>query len=285
MRFGISTHLYHDERLTRDHLAEIAAHGFEWIELFATRSHFDYHDDAAIAALGTWLAETGLSLHGVHAPVMASYSNGEWGRAFSIAAGAAPERDEAIAEIDRSLDVMRRLGGRFLVVHLGLPGTHPSASRDTREAGRRSLEQVHALAEAANVRLALEVIPNGFSAPAALAALLEEDLDLPGAGICLDFGHAFLLGDLTDAIETVSGLVLTTHVHDNRGKKDEHLVPFEGAIDWPGALTATLKIGYEDTMMLEVGRTAPSADVLARSRRACDRFERLTAVQPLNLEP
>ena len=51
MRFGISTHLYHDRRLEREHLAQIAGYGFEAIELFATRSHFDYHDDAAIARL------------------------------------------------------------------------------------------------------------------------------------------------------------------------------------------------------------------------------------------
>ena len=49
MRFGISTHIYHDRRLGREHLAEIAGYGFDSIELFATRSHFDYRDEAAIA--------------------------------------------------------------------------------------------------------------------------------------------------------------------------------------------------------------------------------------------
>ena len=33
MRFGISTHLYHDRRLERGHLAQIAGYGFEAIEL------------------------------------------------------------------------------------------------------------------------------------------------------------------------------------------------------------------------------------------------------------
>jgi sugar phosphate isomerase/epimerase len=56
MQFGISTHLFHTERLTRDHLAQIADHGFEAVEVFATRSHFDYRDPAAIAQLATWLA-------------------------------------------------------------------------------------------------------------------------------------------------------------------------------------------------------------------------------------
>ena len=49
--FGISTHLYVRERLDRDHLVEIAAHGFEAIELFALREHFDYRDRRAAVAL------------------------------------------------------------------------------------------------------------------------------------------------------------------------------------------------------------------------------------------
>ena len=52
MRFGISTHLYHDRRLEREHLAQIAGYGFEAIELFATRSHFDYRDAAAVDRAG-----------------------------------------------------------------------------------------------------------------------------------------------------------------------------------------------------------------------------------------
>jgi len=57
MRFGISTHLYHDATLSREHLATIAAHEFEAIELFATRTHVDYHDAHAVAQLGGWLRE------------------------------------------------------------------------------------------------------------------------------------------------------------------------------------------------------------------------------------
>src|SRR3712207_4343399 len=69
MQFGISTHLYHDQRLSREHLGQIAGYGFESIELFATRSHFDYADPAAIARLAEWLRETRLALHGIHAPI------------------------------------------------------------------------------------------------------------------------------------------------------------------------------------------------------------------------
>ena len=40
---------------------------------------------------------------------------------------------------------------------------------------------------------------------------------------------------LVEAIETVSEHLVTTHVHDNHGRTDDHLVPFEGSIDWPSA--------------------------------------------------
>ena len=50
-QYGISTHLYHNQRLSRDHLVEIAAHGFETVEVFATRTHFDYHNPASVADL------------------------------------------------------------------------------------------------------------------------------------------------------------------------------------------------------------------------------------------
>ena len=91
MRFGISTHLFHDAPLDRAHLQAVADRGFDCVELFATRTHFDYHDEAAAARLGEWLRETGLTLHSVHAPITDSLVKGVWGANFSNAAGDAQE--------------------------------------------------------------------------------------------------------------------------------------------------------------------------------------------------
>ena len=52
MQFGLSTHVFHGERLTRRHLEAIAQHGFDAVELFATQTHFDYHDSTHIDELG-----------------------------------------------------------------------------------------------------------------------------------------------------------------------------------------------------------------------------------------
>jgi sugar phosphate isomerase/epimerase len=275
VHFGLSTHLFHDRRLAREHLEMVAAHGFTSIELFATRTHFDYHDRAAAERLAEWLAATALTLHSVHAPIVEFYTDGVWGPALSNATTDAVARARALDETAAAIAIARVVPFSHLVVHLGQPDSpQVPAGDNTRDAARRSVEHLHGLASALGVRLALEVIPNRLSSAEALVRLID-DLELGDAGVCLDFGHARLGGDLADTIETVSGHLLTTHVHDNGGRTDDHLVPFDGAIDWAQAVFACQKVGYEGPWMLELANTSTPAEVLARAERACARLRAL----------
>jgi sugar phosphate isomerase/epimerase len=276
MRFGISTHLYHEQRLSREHLAQIASYGFEAVEVFATRSHFDYHEPAAIAQLGEWLKETGLALHGVHAPITNRLLPGDqWGEVISNAVSDNAKRQAAVREADAALNIVRRIPADVFVVHLGTP--EAKGAENNRTAAFRSVEDICRLAEPIGIRVALEVIPNPLSDAGSLVDLLEKDLDAPRTGICLDFGHAFLMGDVADTIETVAEHLITTHVHDNGGKKDDHLVPFEGRINWDIALMTMQKVGYDGTYMMELANTGSPAAVLEQARAARARFDKLMA--------
>lgn len=275
-RFGVSTHLFHERRLSRDDLVEVVAHGFDTVEVFATRSHFDYRDAAAIDHLAEWLSDTQVELHSVHAPIFEALSAGKWVGSYSIAAGDEGRRKQAIDEVRAALEVARRIPYRFLVVHVGMPSVEKVPPGDNQpEAARRSVEEIAALAQEVGVRLALEVIPNPLSSPASLTRLIEEDLEGIDAGICLDYGHANLMGDLAEAIETISGHLFTTHVHDNHGKRDDHLVPYAGRIDWDVAMMETQKIGYDGTLMFEVADTGDPLEVLKRTAAARERLQKL----------
>ena len=277
-QFGVSTHLFHNQRLSRDHLLEVAAHGFEAVELFATRTHFDYHNVAAVADVQQWLAEAGLEVAGVHAPVAESYGGGRFGPALSIAAPDEEMRARAVGEAERALHIARRLPVKLFVVHLGVPRTQEApGGGNARAAARRSIEELLRAAEPLGVRIAVEVIPNELSRAASLVHFVEQDLEGTDVGICLDFGHARIDGDVVDAIETVSEHVIAAHVHDNRGRTDDHLVPFDGAIDWAAALTAIQKIGYDGPFVLEMGLQGPTKETLARARKARARMERMMA--------
>src|SRR5205814_10503616 len=96
-------------------------------------------------------------------------------------------------------------------------------------------------------------------------------------GICMDFGHAHIMGDVADAVETAAEHVITTHVHDNRRRDDDHLVPYKGTINWDMTLMTMQKIGYDGTYLLELANSGSSATVLEDARRARQRFERTMA--------
>jgi sugar phosphate isomerase/epimerase len=274
-RFGISTHLFHDHRLTREHLVEIAAHGFDAVEVFATRSHFDYRSEEAVAELGEWLSDTRLHLHSMHAPIVERMQNGKWMGSFSNASINDARRKAAVAETEAALAVARQLPFQYLVLHLGIPaGEQPSAADNNFEAARRSVEEIAELAERVQVGVALEVMPNDLSTPAVLTELLEDSLEDLDLGICLDYGHAHLMGDLCDAIGTISGHLWTTHLHDNRRTRDDHLTPFAGSIDWDAAMMETQKIGYDGTLMFEVASNGDAVDVLKRCAKARERLEK-----------
>jgi sugar phosphate isomerase/epimerase len=270
-RFGISSHLFHEARLDREHLVHIAAHGFETVEVCATRSHFDYRDPDAVAALAEWLSDTRLTLHGLRAPLGRARRDGAWVGAYSNASADTARRTEAVDETLAALDVARTVPFAFLVVR---PGTFDGNGDDRPDLARRSLETIATRAREVGVQVALEVLPWGLGAPDALADLVEEHLEGLDVGVCLDYGHAHLGGDLTDAVETLSGHVVTTHVHDNRGRQDDHLVPFAGAIDWDAAIMTTQKVGYDGVFVLEPDGGADALDVLRRAERACGELDR-----------
>jgi sugar phosphate isomerase/epimerase len=92
-----------------------------------------------------------------------------------------------------------------------------------------------------------------------------------------------MTGDLVDAIETVSEHLVTTHVHDNRGRTDDHLLPFEGTIDWQAALTGIQKVGYEGTLLLEVAAHGSTRDALRKARGARERMERMLTTDAIGL--
>jgi sugar phosphate isomerase/epimerase len=288
MRFGLSTHLFHGERLTRRHLERIAAHDFSLVEVFATRTHLDYHSAAAVTELRGWLDDLQLTAWSMHAPITDRLVGGQWGRAYSPATTDSARRQEALDETLAAISAARVLGCTALVLHLGIPRGQPVGPDDNHPgAMHRSLAALADASRVAGVRLALEVIPNDLATPDALVEWLTGDLDLDDAGACLDFGHAHLVGGAAEAVEVLSGHIITTHVHDNAGRSDDHLVPFAGTIDWAGTAMALSKVGYAGPLIFEL---PDHGDAERTLRQAVGARRRLQAIlddlsQPLEFEP
>jgi sugar phosphate isomerase/epimerase len=284
--FAVSTFLFHRSRLDREHLVDIAAHGFAGVELFALRSHFDYADPNAVTALAEWLDDTRLQLTAVHAPTAERVQDGVWTGNLSVASIDPAIRARAVAEVQLTVDLAQVLPFRTLVLHVGMPAHIAADDDNDAGAARRSLDVIVPYAAQRGVQVALEVQTNALSTPDALVAIIDDAADWPPTGICLDVGHARLLGDPVDAIETASGLIVASHVHDTRGSRDDHLVPYDGSIEWARALLAFQKVGYSGPWTFELAPTAsPAVATLARAAQARQRFEQCLGINDELMSP
>jgi len=167
-QFGVSTHLYRAQRLQREHLLEIAAHGFEAVELVAAAGHFDPRHQAAIADLQQWLAEARLDLTSVAVPA-----------------------GSTIEDAEHALFIARRIPLAALVVAVG----------PVREAAKM-VERLAELAEPLGVTVAVDSRSDSMTPIGSLVHFVEAAEHR--LGIALDFASSARGGGLVDAIEAAS---------------------------------------------------------------------------------
>ena len=141
------------------------------------------------------------------------------------------------------------------------------------EAYRKSIEALLACAEKERFVLAVETVPykpevNERYAGSSEVADFVRSFASASLKICVDLNHSNLNEDLQTAIANCAGLIATIHVSDNHGRREEHLVPGEGEIDFPSAFRALIRAGYSGPLNLEVnGEEERSLSRLIAMRR------------------
>ncbi len=236
MQRVLSTYLFVNRKLTAALVGEVARAEVSAIELFCSRGHFDYRSADDPRELASWLSGNNLKLHSIHSPTMRdSYPKRDSSMPLSISDPERMRRQEAVDEIKRALDLVEHVPFRYCVQHVARPRDIPDQRRW--DAAFSSLELLSLFARQRGVTLALENTPGEMASPANLKHFLEQTR-LTNVKLCFDTGHAHLESGVAAGLEAIRDLVVTTHIHDNRGERDDHVLPYEGTIDWNGALAA-----------------------------------------------
>jgi sugar phosphate isomerase/epimerase len=232
----LSTYLFVKRKLTPAVIIDIARSGVGAVEIFCARAHFDYRSQEAVREIGSALRDHNISLHALHAPPERDFNTRHESAApLSISDPERTRRLEAVDEIKRALDVAENLPFPYLVQHMG--GSREPADERHFDAAFNSLEHLHLFAKQRGVTIALENTPGEVATPARLHHFIIQTR-LTDLRLCLDLGHAHMADGIEASVETMRDFLVTTHVHDNRGEKDEHLPPFDGSVDWKAALAA-----------------------------------------------
>src|SRR6202040_4142972 len=283
MRRLLSSYLFISRNVTPELLGQIAYAGFEGVELFCSRSHFDYTSRAQIQAMAEALNTQKLTLESLHAPNSRDLSaTREGGTPLSICEVERVRRIEAMDELKRVIDVAEDLPFSRLILHMG--GPRETADPRKRDAAFSSLEHLVLHAHHRGVTIAVENTTSEMGDSAYLRTFVDETR-LTGLRFNFDIGHAHLADGpeperIEKAFAPLRELVVSAHIHDNHGEKDEHLPPYAGTIDWESAvklLKSTPEADLPLTLELKE-RTGPetpgTAELLAAASESLDRFER-----------
>jgi len=274
--------MFVSRKLTPELLGQIAGAGFQGVELFCSRGHFDYTSKAEIHAMAQLLGNNKLWLSSLHAPASRDLSaTREGGTPLSICEVERVRRIEAMDELKRAIDVAEEMPYPRMVLHMG--GPRETADPRKRDAAFSSLEHLVLHAKHVGVTICVENTTSEMGDPVYLRNFVDETR-LTGLRFNFDIGHAHLAdGPEAERIEKnfapLRDLAASVHVHDNHGDKDEHLPPYDGTIDWPAAIKM-LKTAPEADLPLvlelkeKTGPDAPgAAEQLETARKAMDRFQ------------
>jgi sugar phosphate isomerase/epimerase len=210
----------------------------------------DWRSDPSPAGLAEEAAGEGLRIHSIHASW-----GGQCRGAGRVDLGSVDERVWRLSldELRGCADWASSVGAGVMVVHPG--GLSDPAEFDLRRG--RLADGLLALADhvagGSGPLVCVENMPPGVHPGTAMSDLFDlvAELDRPELALALDTGHAHQHS--TPAIQTLAAgrLLGTTHVHDNNGRQDSHLVPGHGTIDWGAWREALDAVGYGGPVMLE----------------------------------
>lgn len=282
MQKVLSTYLFISRKLTAELVGQIREGGFNALEIFCSRAHFDYATKQEVRALAGLLEANQMKLDSLHAPTSKdSSATRESGQPLSICEVEKVRRIEAMDEFKRAIDVTEDLPFSRMVLHMG--GSRETADPRKRDAAFSTLEHLVLHAHHAGVTLAVENTTSEMGEPSYLRAFVDETR-LTGLRFNFDVGHANLMDGPADerlerSFAPMKALVASVHLHDNHGDKDEHLLPYEGSIDWNVAiplLKSAPNGGLPVVLELKekFGPEAPSVpEQLVAARAAFDKFE------------
>ena len=139
--------------------------------------------------------------------------------------------------------VCSKNGIKLVIMHL----TSKMIAPPFNETGINRLKEIVKVAEEEGVKIAFENTK--------IRGYLEyvfSNIDSNNIGLCYDAGHCHAHLDDEFNYELFKDKILAVHLHDNFGELDEHLLPFDGTINWEHVVSKLKECNYGSYVTLEL---------------------------------
>ena len=224
-------------------------------------------DGKRILDVATAVREAGLLVRTVHA---------NFGQHLSISSPDVGTRAEGIKAVREAIDACVAFGGEIVVVHCGDKLVDGQTTAEVRQLSIASVTELVEYAAPRNVKLALENLPTGYVTSSG-SELMDIVTAFPAenVGVCFDSGHAHTTGEDAAIVDKIGERIITVHLHDNDGSGDQHLLPWEGTIDWSEVAGALGRNGYRELLMFEVSGPGGPEQAIPRLASVAERIQRI----------
>lgn len=128
---------------------------------------------------------------------------------------------DAMQNYKKCIDACKKYDVKTLVMHVTYGHTPPPYS----QTGVTNIKRLLDYAKRNNVALAYENVRETN-----YLEQLFRDIDADNLKLCFDSGHANCYSK-TKVFEQYPDRIIATHIHDNDGSGDQHMMPFEGTIN------------------------------------------------------
>jgi sugar phosphate isomerase/epimerase len=236
---SIGTTFNYDITLEKQ-LPMIKSAGFSHVSLGARIEHSRYLTLQGQKSIRQLLEENDLEVCSLHTP---------FGRDIDISSPADETKRNTIMIYSKCIDAALALGARVVIFH-------PTAYMRFDHLGARKgriVENVGRLLDHighAPVRLAIE--NERFEQPNAILISSLEAVPDPRYGFCYDSSHDNLTARPLTLLQKFGHRLLTTHISDNRGKDDDHMLPYEGSFQWNDFCKVFSNLHFGGVFLLEV---------------------------------
>jgi sugar phosphate isomerase/epimerase len=245
---SLSTHLFAFHALDEAIFPLFPRYGFSLAEIWAMPPHFPSDDLPAADGIARRMASLGIRVASVHAPLypdVRTYKKDRW---YSLSSVDEAHRLESVAVTARAAGWLSSNGGGTVVLHTSFPAGQWYPHR-----WGAFLSSMNELLDAvpAGVRFAVENTPVD-SGKVNLILDIVDRYPADRVGVCLDLGHAHIDEDVLSAVREAGRRLIHVHASDNRGEKDEHLVPGKGTVPWDGVVKALRETGFDGPFTVEL---------------------------------
>ncbi len=164
-------------------------------------------------------------------------------RGFNVIWNEGRKGDRLVKQYIKDINNCKKNNISLVIMHavVGFIAPSPNAL------GLERIKKITDYAKKAGVKIAFENIKIREHLKYVLSNITEDNI-----GLCFDSGHYHAFFDNNFDFETYKGRIFEVHLHDNHGSEDEHLIPFDGTVNWKEIIKHLKESEYKGPITLEL---------------------------------